>query len=426
MVNPCTEKSRCLYPLQLFNPGFVSLPQMLTESQGITKTQTALMAVSAGVCVANIYYNQPILNDIAKSLHTDESSVGLIAVLTQAGYGLGLFFITPLGDKINRKKLILLLQILLTGVLLGITFINNLYGIYIMSLLIGMLSVSAQVIMPMAASMATQNKGRTVGIIFTGILVGILAARVFSGYIAAWFNWRYVYSISAGMVLVAGIALQLAIPDARQEFSGNYIQLLSSTLAQVKRFATLRRTALLGALVFGAFCSFWTTLTFHFSGAPFHYRTNTIGLFGLLAIAGALVAPYFGKLADKGNPSRSLMLTTTLLFTSVLLVKIFPFAIPAFIAAVLLLDVGVQATQVTNIATIYTLDSTANSRINTVYMTSYFIGGSVGTYIGIVCWKWGGWQLVTGQLILWSIIAFAVAASGWRNHKKMSGTAVAK
>jgi predicted MFS family arabinose efflux permease len=348
----------------------------------------------------------------------DESKVGLIAVLTQAGYGLGLFFITPLGDKINRKKLILLLQILLVGALLGITFTNNLYGIYAMSLLIGMLSCSAQVIMPMAASMATQNKGRTVGIVFTGILVGILAARAVSGYITEWFNWRYVYGLSAGMVLVAGIVLQFAIPDARQEFSGNYLSLLSSTLQQVKRFATLRRTALLGALVFGAFCSFWTTLTFHFSGPPFHYRTDTIGLFGLLAIAGAMLAPYFGKLADKGNPSRSLMLTTLLLFASVLLIKIFPVSIAAFIIAVLLLDVGVQATQVTNIATIYSLDSTANSRINTIYMTSYFIGGALGTYIGIVCWKMGGWQMVTWQLLIWSIIAFAVAATGWKSNKK--------
>lgn len=387
---------------------------------GITKTQTIMMAIAAGVCVANIYYNQPILNDIAKSLQVSESKVGLIAVLTQAGYGLGLFFITPLGDKINRKKLILLLQVLLIAVLLGIVFIDNLYGIYIMSLLIGMLSVSAQVIMPMAASMARQNKGRIVGTVFTGILVGILAARVISGYIAEWFNWRYVYGISAIMVLIAGAALQLVIPHAPQQFSGNYLSLVSSTVAQVKRFATLRRTALLGALVFGAFCSFWTALTFHLSGAPFHYRADTIGLFGLLAIAGAVVAPYFGKLADKGNPARSLMISTTMLTASILLIKIFPFAVPAFVATVLLLDVGVQATQITNITTIYSLDATANSRINTIYMTSYFIGGSVGTYVGILCWNWGGWQAVTWQLLLWSILAFGIAASSWKKHKRKS------
>lgn len=372
------------------------------------------MAVAAGVCVANIYYNQPILNDIARSLHATESQVGLVAVLSQAGYGLGLFFITPLGDKLNRKKLILGLQVLLILALLGISFTNSLYGVYGISLLIGLFSVATQVILPMAASMDTVNRGRTVGIVFTGVLVGILAARVFSGYIAEWLGWRYVYSISAGMVGLAALALQFALPHVRSHFGGNYVQLLASTINQFRRFAVLRRTALLGALVFGAFCSFWTTLTFHFSGPPFHYRTDTIGLFGLLAIGGALVAPYFGKLADKGNPVRSQILTTTLLIVSILLIRLFPFSIPAFIAAVLLLDVGVQATQVTNIATIYTLDAGANSRINTVYMTGYFIGGSVGTSIGIICWQAGGWPLVTGQLLLWSVLALVVAATGFK------------
>jgi predicted MFS family arabinose efflux permease len=388
------------------------------SSTGITKMQTALMATGAGICAANIYYNQPILNDIARSLHVTESKVGLVAVLTQAGYGLGLFFITPLGDKVNRKKLILLLQVLLSAALLVISFTTSLYGIYAMSLLIGLLSVAAQVILPMAASMDPVNRGRTVGIIFTGILVGILGARVISGYIAEWLNWRYVYGISAGMVLAITVALQFSLPNARQEFSGNYVQLLASTLQQIQRFALLRRTALLGALVFGAFCSFWTTITFHLSGAPFHYGTDKIGLFGLLAIGGALVAPYFGKLADKGNPARSQMLTISLLIFSIVLIKLFPYQVPAFIAAVLLLDIGVQATQITNIATNYTLDATAHSRINTVYMTSYFIGGAAGTYIGIVCWQAGGWQTVTWQLLLWSVLALGVAAAGFNREKR--------
>ena len=196
----------------------------------------------------------------------------------------------------------------------------------------------------MAASMATANKGRTVGIVFTGILIGILAARVFSGYIAEWFGWRYVFGISAGMVAVAAGVLQWVLPNIQQTFTGNYLNLLSSTLTQIKRFATLRRTALLGALVFGAFSSFWTTLTFHLTGAPFHFQTDTIGLFGILAIGGALVAPYFGKLADKANPARSQLFSVVLLILSVLIIKIFPIQIAAFIIAVLLLDVGVQAT----------------------------------------------------------------------------------
>jgi predicted MFS family arabinose efflux permease len=386
--------------------------------QGLTKGQILIMSVTAGVCVANIYYNQPILKAIATSFGVTESQAGLISVLAQAGYGLGLFFITPLGDKVNRKRLIVALQWILVAVLLSITAIGQLPVLFLASLLIGMLAVAAQVILPMAASLDPVNRGRTVGIVFTGILVGILAARVFSGYIAAWLGWRYVYGISAGMVFLTSLLTIWALPNVQQQFSGNYLQLLRSTLSQISRFPLLRRTALLGALVFGVFCSFWTTLTFHLGGAPFHYGAGEIGLFGLLAIGGALLAPMFGKLADKGNPARSQVMASLMIIVGVLCIKLAPVSIPAFIVAVLLLDVGVQATQVTNIATIYTLDATAHSRINTVYMTSYFIGGAIGTFTGIQCWRMGGWQLVTWQLLAWSILALVLACSGYKKQSK--------
>ncbi len=370
------------------------------------------MAVTAGVCVANIYYNQPILKEIAASFNTTPGNAGIISVLAQAGYGLGLFFLTPLGDKVNRKRLILFLQAMLIAVLLGFTFMQHLNGILVMSLLIGLLAVAAQVILPMAASLDPANRGRTVGIIFTGILVGILAARVFSGYITDWLGWRYVYGISAALVFTTALLVKFSLPDAPSHFKGHYGELLRSVVGQIGRFALLRRTALLGALVFGAFSSFWTTLTFHLSGAPFNYGTGTIGLFGILAIGGALLAPVFGKLADSGDPRRSQLVSVSLLIAGVLLIKFFPENIVSFIIAVLLLDIGVQATQVTNIATIYTLDDKAHSRINTVYMTSYFIGGAIGTFAGVQCWRLGGWELVTWQLLLWSILALIVVITG--------------
>lgn len=386
------------------------------EQKSLSKSQIIIMAIGAGVCVANIYYIQPILNEIAGTFHSSENQVGILSVLSQAGYGLGLFFITPLGDKISRKKMILGLQILLIAALLGMTIIHQIAGLYAMSLLIGVTAVAAQVILPMAASLDNENKGRTVGIIFTGILTGILAARVFSGYIAEWFGWRYVYGLSSIMVAAMAIVMQISLPDVKPQFSGNYGKLLQSTVAQIGRFALLRRTALLGALVFGAFCSFWTTLTFHLSGAPFNYHADTIGLFGILAIGGAMLAPIFGKRADRGNPAKSQVLTVSMLIAGVLLIKFFPYNIWSFVIAVLLLDVGVQATQVTNVATIYTLDATAHSRINTIYMTAYFTGGSIGTLVGVQCWHWGGWALLTTQLLIWSILALFIAYTGYRRQ----------
>lgn len=385
------------------------------EKTGLSKTQIMAMAVAAGVCVANIYYNQPILKDIADSLHTTEANVGLVSVLAQAGYGFGLFFITPLGDKFNRKKLILGMQLLLIAALLGMVFIENRVGVFAMSLIIGICSVAAQVILPMAASLEPQNKGKTISIIFSGILIGILAARVFSGFIAGIFGWHYVYAISAVMVLGTTLMVHFSLPDVKPDFAGNYKTLLQSAVKQLGRFAVLRRSALLGALIFGTFCSFWTTLTFHLSGAPFDYGPDQIGLFGLLAIAGALGAPYIGKWIDSGNPAKAQLYTTGILLFSVLLLYFFPHSLWSILIAVLLLDIGVQATQLINIAMIYTLDASANSRINTIYMTSYFIGGALGTFIGVQCWKYGGWLLVSGQLIILSLLAFGVAWFSYKN-----------
>lgn len=391
--------------------------------QGLTKWQIAIMSITAGICVSGIYFNQPLLSDIAGSLHISEAAAGNIAVCSQAGYGLGLFFITPLGDKVNRRRLILILQLLLVLSLIGMSFAQTAWLISAMSLLVGLFAVAAQVIMPLAALLSPQNKGKVVGTIVTGILTGILAARVFSGYIAEWFGWRAVYSISSVLVLLSSFILYFSLPDVPVQFRGNYGQLLRSTLQQIGRFALLRYSAILGALVFGAFCSFWTTLTFHLSGAPFHYGTDVIGLFGLLAIVGALMAPWFGKLADKGNPARSQVISIAMLITSILCIQFFPNALWALVTAVLFLDLGVQATHVTNIAVIYTLDETAHSRINTVYMTSYFIGGAMGTFVGVQCWKAGGYTGVTWQLLVWSVIALLLALNRYRQIAKTTVTA---
>lgn len=380
----------------------------MTENKSLSSFQVLLMAVAAGVAVANIYYNQPILKEIAATFHATEGQVGLISMLSQVGYGLGLFFITPLGDKVNKKNLILVLLVILFASLFLMAFAVSIAQIWVLSVLIGLLSVSVQVIVPMAASLDPVNRGKTVGTIFTGILIGILAARVFSGFIAEWLGWRYVYGFSAIMVGTVTVLLKIFLPNVNNQFSGSYWQLLGSALTQIKRFPLLRETAWIGALQFGLFCSFWTTLTFHLSGAPFFFHSDRIGLFGLVAIAGAVMAPVFGKLADKGNANRSLLLTISIIIISLVLMKWMPDSVVALVAGVLLLDMGAQGMQVTNVALIYTLDETSHSRINTIYMTSFFIGGAIGTSVGLYCWQHGGWNMVTWQLLLWAFLALVL------------------
>jgi predicted MFS family arabinose efflux permease len=367
-----------------------------------------LMAFSCGAAVANIYYNQPILRDIAHTFGTAEKEAGQIAMLSQVGYGAGLFFLVPLGDKMNRKRLIVVLLGLL-AVALGLLYLTtSFHAVLLCSLLVGILSVSVQVIIPLAASLNPEARGKTLGIMFSGLLIGILIARVISGAVADWFGWRYVYGGSACLMVLLMILLQLFLPNGRSGFEGSYASLLQSTLAQLKRFVVLRQAVLIGALIFGAFCSFWTTFTFHLSAAPFGYGPGEIGLFGFVAIAGALAAPYFGRLSDGGNHRRSMLITQALLLASILLLMFLPGSVVALVIAVLLLDVGVQATHITNIARVYALDAGAQSRLNTVYMTCYFIGGALGTYIGLQCWEAGGWFLVTVQMLLWSVLAFLI------------------
>jgi len=367
-----------------------------------------LMAVAAGITVANIYYNQPILKEMAISLHASDVEIGRVSMFAQLGYGLGMFFLIPMGDMVNRKKLILLLMVLLAVSLVLMVLSKGVFFVWVLSLLIGICSAPAQIILPMAASLDKVNRGKTVGIVFSGILVGILGSRVISGFITDWLGWRYVYGISAVMVVVITVLLRLYLPDVKHKFTGNYIALLKSTLLLVKEHRILRESAILGAFTFGIFCSFWTTVTFYLSGPAFNFHADTIGLFGLVAIGGALVAPYFGKLADKGNTRTSLMMTVGLIIISLILLKVFPLSIIVMVLAIFVLDIGVQATQITNFARIYSLDENSHSRLNTIYMTTYFIGGGIGTFFGLLCWKHGGWELSTWQMLVWSFVALGI------------------
>lgn len=376
-----------------------------------TKIRTGvipLMAVSAGIIVANVYYNQPILREIGLTMQASESEIGKISMISQLGYGLGMFFLLPLGDKVNRKNLIVLLSSLLCLSLILVSFSHTLLQISVLSFFVGLFSTPAQIILPMAATLGKENRGATVGKVFSGILVGILGARVIAGLLTEFFGWRSVFALSAFMVLIVSVLLKVYLPEAPAKFKGNYLNLLKSTLSLIKEYKVLRQAAILGAFTFGVFCSFWTTLTFHLSAAPLNFHAGTIGLFGLIAIGGALVAPYFGKLADKGSVYKSLLITVSMIIGSIILIKLFPFSVAVLVISVFFLDIGVQATQITNFTRIYSLDEQAHSRLNTIYMTTYFIGAAVGTYAGLLAWKFGGWEGATWQMLAWSGIALVI------------------
>lgn len=373
------------------------------------------MAFCAGAIVANVYYSQPILKNIAEDLGKSEESVGKIAMLAQLGYGLGMFFLLPLGDKLNRKRLILLLSFFLILTLIVMANTKNLTLLLLLSFLIGVGSTPAQIILPMSATLGKENRGKNVGIVFSGILCGILGSRLLSGWLTDLWGWHSVFLFSAALIFCSSILVWLLLPEVPGTFKGSYLSLLKSTVALIRQFKVLRQAALLGAFTFGVFCSFWTTLTFHLSGEPFSYSASTIGLFGIIAIGGALVAPYFGKLAEKGSIFKNLTFTVGMILLSLLSLLIFPHSIFVLILAIFFLDIGVQATQITNFTRIYSLDEAAHSRLNTIYMTTYFLGAGIGTFFGLWSWSMGGWNLALLQMITWSILALSIV---WLSSKR--------
>jgi predicted MFS family arabinose efflux permease len=371
-----------------------------TSSATVPAWLVLLMAACAGITVANIYYCQPILKEIASEFNVSESSVGMIPMLSQIGYGLGLFFIIPLGDKVDKRKLILGLQYLLIGALVLLYLSSTIVSVWVLSVLIGLFAVSVQVIMPMAAGFNHEERGKNVGIIFTGVLIGILAARVFSGTIADILGWRQVYLVSLIAVAIGTVFLTLFLPNGKPNFEGGYSQLLRSALFQFKRFKLLRRLAFIGILQFGLLSAFWTTLTFHLSGVPFNFGSGIIGLFGLVAVAGALVAPIMGRKTDKGGVTKVRFVAVALVVVSILMMWFGQHSVVAMVVGVLLLDIGAQSIQVSNVAMMYTLDPSSHSRINTIYMSLFFTGGALGTLAGILCWQLGGWNWVMAQMFL--------------------------
>lgn len=372
------------------------------------------MSFSAGTIVANVYYSQPILRNIAESLGKSENAVGKITVLAQLGYGLGMFFLLPLGDKLNRKKLILSICLTLIVMLLILANTTNFTLLLVLSFIIGVCSTPAQIILPMSAALGKENRGKNVGIVFSGILCGILGSRLLSGALTDLWGWQSVFLCSAILVSISSLLLFFLLPEMPAKFKGSYFGLLKSTISLIGQYKILRQASLLGSFTFGVFCSFWTTLTFHLSEEPFHYPASTIGLFGLIAIGGALVAPYFGKMADKGQVFKNLYLTVGMLFLSILVMWFFPHSIWVLIIAIFFLDIGVQATQITNFTRIYSLDEQAHSRLNTVYMTTYFIGAGTGTFFGLLSWSLGGWDFALSQMLIWSAIALGIV---WLSSK---------
>lgn len=383
----------------------------MKNEQKLTKGTLWLMAIGAGLVVANNYYNQPLLGLMSKDFGVSESKISKIPMFTQIGYALGLFFLIPLGDMFQRKKIILIDFIFIIVALLAMALSPSVELLMPISLLIGFSSVIPQLFVPMAATLASpEQKAKAVGIVMSGLLVGILGSRVVSGYVGNLFGWRAMYYIAAGVMLILYALIYIKLPNIQPTFTGTYKSLVTSVFNLFKTNSKLQFAAFRGGFTFASFSAFWTPLVFHLeNGLSMNpgEASSMAGMLGAVGAVGALTAAFMGKIIAKYDKNKLLVI---FIFLMVLSWVAFYFAsnILFLVLGIILIDIGVQATHITNQTIIFSIDPNAINRINTVYMTNYFIAGSLGTYFSGIAYQhyqWNGVVLVGGVL---AFIPFAV------------------
>ncbi|TGE33513.1 MFS transporter [Desulfosporosinus sp. Sb-LF] len=378
----------------------------------LTKRLLLILAISCGLSVANLYYNQPLLADMAQTFHVSAREMGNISMLTQTGYALGLFLFVPLGDIKDKKRLIIMLLGAVAISLIGVAVSPNLKMLGIASFAVGTTTVVPQIIVPLAAQLADlKEQGRIVGIVMSGLFFGILLARTISGIIGSLLGWRAMFIIASGMMLILALVLMRFLPKSHPTSKLTYQQTLSSLWGLITGQPLLREAALMGGLLFGSFSVFWTTLAFFIKQPPYHYGTEVAGLFGLIGVAGSSFAPFAGRLADKKGPRLVAGVASALTLLSFVLLWLFGYHLWGLVISVILLDLGVQSAQISNQARVYSLVPEAKSRLNTVYMVTYFIGGALGSYLGMYAWslwQWNGVCLTGSLMILLSLVVWSI------------------
>ena len=360
----------------------------------LRKIDIILMAFCTGLIVANIYYCQPLVILVAKDFGLTESHAGKISYLTQAGYAIGLFLLVPLGDMFERKRQILIITGLAVAALLVAGFAHSFLVLEIACVLIGASSIIPQLILPMAANLTTdENRGQTIGVIMSGLLIGILASRALSGTIGFIWGWRSVYFMAAGICLMLMLLMAKRFPQSIPSFKGTYKELMASMWGYVKTQPVLREASLINFFAFAVLSAFWTTMVLYLASPPYSFQTLQIGLFGIAGAAGALAAPLVGKLSGRGNPRRNVLIGLVLQFLSIAIFYFTGSFLVMFILGIVVIDIGQQAIHVTNQTRIYAILPEARNRLNTVFMSVSFVGAACGSALGLFLWEKGQWQM---------------------------------
>lgn len=362
-----------------------------TAPPSLSPALLGLLASGAGLSAASLYYNQPILGQIAHDLGASVEAVGAIPMLTQLGYAAGILLFSPLGDRFDKRRIVLVKGsvLALTLVLAGLA--PSIFALAAASLVIGLTATLAQDFVPVAASLAPEaSRGKTVGVVMTGLLLGILGSRLASGVVGDHFGWRVVYFGAAGSIALLTAASAARLPSLSATSSASYGALLRSLAALAREHAPLRRAALGQALLSMAFSAFWSTLALVLAKPPYEMGSTVAGAFGIAGAAGALAAPFAGALADKRGPERVIRGGAALVVASFVAMAIAPGSLVVLVVATVTFDLGVHACLIAHQSIVYGLAPAARSRLNAILVSSMFFGMSTGAALASrVLAKWG-------------------------------------
>ena len=381
----------------------------------LTRGLTFLFAVAAGAAVGNLYWAQPLLELIARDLHSSSATAGWLITATQIGYAAGILLIVPLGDVLDRRRLIPVMM-LLGALALVLCALAPSIGLLLAAMTaLGLTTVSGQILTPLTGDLADEaNRGRAVGTVASGILTGILASRTLSGLVADVAGWRAIFAVAAVVAVVLAVLLYRAIPPLRPKTRMAYPALIASVATVVRRERVVRWTLALGATGFAVFTMFWTSLTFLLSGPPFGYPVSVIGLFGLAGLAGAVGAQRAGRLHDRGWSLPVTGVAWVLILGSFVVAAFAGRSVVLVLVAVVVLDVAAQGQMILNQTRVFAVSGEARSRLNTAFVTGNFIGGALGSAAAAVLWSLGGWTAVTVAGMVLSCVALGVWAVGRR------------